>query len=44
MREWCRRGDLRSRLQELLTGEDPDFVAYMRRLAEEEATRRHVTA
>jgi hypothetical protein len=37
MREWCRREDFRTRLPELLCGEDPDFAAYLRRLAEEEA-------
>ena len=37
MREWCRRGDFRARLPELLRGEDPDFSAYILRLAEEEA-------
>lgn len=37
MREWCRRGDFRERLPELLRGEDPDFSAYILRLAEEEA-------
>ncbi len=37
MREWCRRADFRARLPELLRGEDPDFSAYILRLAEEEA-------
>jgi hypothetical protein len=37
MREWCRRQDFRLRLPQLLGGEDPDFVGYMRRLADEEA-------
>jgi hypothetical protein len=36
MREWCRREDFRSALPELLQGEDPGFVAYIRRLADEE--------
>jgi hypothetical protein len=36
MREWCRRGDFRARLPELLRGEDPDFSAYILRLAAEE--------
>jgi hypothetical protein len=36
MREWCRRSDFRERLPQLLTGEDPEFVGYMRRLAAEE--------
>ncbi len=38
MREWCRRADFRNRLPELLRGEDPDFAAYIRRLAAEEAS------
>lgn len=37
MREWCRRGDFRTRLPELLRGEDPDFSAYILQLAAEEA-------
>ena len=37
MREWCRRDDFRGQLPRLLQGEDADFAAYMRRLAEEEA-------
>jgi hypothetical protein len=37
MREWCRRRDFSGRLPELLRGEDPDFAAYIRRIAEEEA-------
>lgn len=37
MREWCQRQDFRERLPELLRGEDPDFSAYIRRLAAEEA-------
>ena len=37
MREWCRRRDFCGRLPELLRGEDPDFAAYIRRIAEEEA-------
>ena len=36
MREWCRRDQFRSRLPALLRGEDPEFSAYIRRLAEEE--------
>lgn len=36
MREWCRREDFRGRLAHLLQGEDPDFVAYLTRLADEE--------
>jgi hypothetical protein len=37
MREWCRREDFRACLPELLRGEDPDFAAYIRRLADESA-------
>lgn len=37
MREWCRRDDFRSHLPRLLEGEDPDFAAYISRLATEEA-------
>jgi len=36
MREWCRRENFRARLPELLRGEDPEFSAYIRALAEEE--------
>lgn len=36
MREWCRRDDFRTRLPQLLVGEDPTFAAYIRRLAERE--------
>jgi len=36
MREWCRREDFRTVLPELLQGEDPGFVEYIRGLAEEE--------
>lgn len=37
MREWCRRPDFRELLPNLLRGEDPDFCAYIRRLANEES-------
>lgn len=36
MREWCRRPDFRELLPDLVRGEDPDFTAYIRRLAAEE--------
>ncbi len=36
MREWCRRADFRSLLPMLLEGEDPNFAAYIRVLAEQE--------
>jgi predicted amidohydrolase YtcJ len=29
IQEWCAREDFRAELPELLTGEDPDFAAYM---------------
>jgi hypothetical protein len=32
MREWCRREDFRAMLPELLEGEDPEFVEYIRAL------------
>jgi hypothetical protein len=36
MREWCRRSDFRAQLPRLLLGEDPEFIGYLRRIAEEE--------
>ena len=39
MREWCRREDFRELLPELLDGEDPEFVSYLRKLAAD-STRR----
>jgi hypothetical protein len=36
MREWTRREDFYYLLPQLLRGEDPDFAAYIRRIAEEE--------
>jgi hypothetical protein len=36
MREWCRRENFRSRLPQLLRGEDPEFSTYIRGLAEQE--------
>ena len=36
MREWCRREDFHNALPLLLTGEDPEFVNYIRRIADEE--------
>jgi hypothetical protein len=38
MREWCRRPDFRELLPQLLQGEDPEFQAYIQKLAGEEAT------
>ena len=43
MREWCRREDFRRLLPTLLQGEDPDFAAYIGRLADAEAVRPAVT-
>jgi hypothetical protein len=40
MREWCRREDFCTLLPDLLQGEDPDFAAYIRKLAAEETPRR----
>jgi hypothetical protein len=39
MRDWCRREDFQLALPLLLRGEDPDFVDYIRRLAEQERSR-----
>ena len=36
MREWCRREDFHNALPNLLSGEDPEFQDYIRRIAEEE--------
>jgi hypothetical protein len=36
MREWCRREDFFNALPLLLRGEDADFQAYIRRIAQEE--------
>jgi hypothetical protein len=36
MREWCRRQDFHDVLPTLLSGEDPEFQHYIRRIAEEE--------
>lgn len=38
MREWCRREDFRRRLPELVRGEDPEFAAYIGRIARDEAS------
>lgn len=34
MKFWCHRNDFRNSLPELLQGEDPDFVAYIKNIAE----------
>jgi hypothetical protein len=36
MREWCRREDFHNALPLLLSGEDPEFQEYIRRVAAEE--------
>jgi hypothetical protein len=36
MREWCQRDDFYFLLPQLLRGEDPHFVAYIRRISDEE--------
>lgn len=40
MVEWCERADFRERLPELLRGEDPAFVTYIRGLAEPASAQR----
>ncbi len=42
MREWCRREDFRTLMIPHLEGEDPDFKAYILRLAEEERSKGRV--
>lgn len=37
MRFWCRRRDFRQSLDDLLSGEDPEFVAYMKKVAASES-------
>ena len=37
MGEWCRRPDFRALLPKLLAGEDPEFAAYITKVAETEA-------
>jgi hypothetical protein len=34
MLEWCQRQDFRDRISDLLVGEDPEFGAHLRKLAE----------
>jgi hypothetical protein len=41
MREWCRREDFHALLPELLDGEDPEFVTYIRGLADGDRRRAH---
>jgi hypothetical protein len=33
MQEWCERDDFREAMPELLRGEDPEFAAYLKKLA-----------
>lgn len=40
MREWCRRADFTNALPFLLRGEDPEFQAYITRVAADEALSR----
>ena len=42
MAEWCRRDDFRAALPRLLAGEDPQFAAHIRRLAEREGVAENV--
>jgi hypothetical protein len=44
MREWCRREDFYYLLPQLLRGEDPDFAAYIRRIADEEFPGKRISA
>lgn len=39
MREWVRRDDFYYRLPRLLKGEDPEFAAYLQRIAEDERSK-----
>jgi hypothetical protein len=39
MREWARRDDFYYRLPRLLKGEDPEFAAYLQRIAEDERSK-----
>jgi hypothetical protein len=39
MREWCERDDFRFTLPRLLHGEDPDFSAYIQKIASEHSKR-----
>jgi hypothetical protein len=44
MHEWCRRKDFNNLLPQLLRGEDPDFAAYIRNIADKEMSRIAETA
>ncbi len=43
MHEWCRRKDFNNLLPQLLRGEDPDFAAYIRSIADWEMSRQAET-
>lgn len=43
MHEWCRRKDFNNLLPQLLRGEDPDFAAYIRSIADREMSRQGET-
>jgi hypothetical protein len=38
MAQWCDRPDFRAALQDLLRGEDPEFVGYIRDLSRRQAS------
>jgi len=38
MRDWCKRPDFRAALPDLLRGEDPEFVSYIRTLLAEQVS------
>lgn len=42
IRFWCQREDFRSGLNDLLQGEDPDFVTYIHRIAEQTKVKTNV--
>lgn len=41
IRSWCRRKDFRESLTDLLQGEDPEFEAYVQKIAKEESAFSH---
>lgn len=41
IRSWCRRKDFRESLTDLLQGEDPEFEAYVKKIAKEESAFSH---
>jgi hypothetical protein len=43
MGEWCERPDFRAALPDLLQGEDPEFVTYIRKLSEQQASAQRLT-